>query len=65
MEILITAAGSSPFKYKSILLKNLNSKNVAANANANIPGAYRLFTNGKIAVPLKYLFQFFSLEIFH
>ena len=54
----VTTAGSSSFKYKSILLKDLNSRNVAANANPNIAGAHRLFTNASIAVPLEYLPNF-------
>ena len=60
----VTTAGSASFKYKSSLLKDLNSRNVASNANPNIADAHRLFTNAKIAVPLKYLSTFFrSLEM--
>ena len=60
----VTTAGSSSFKYKSSLLKGLNSRNVAANTNPDIVNAHRLFPNGKIAGPLKYLFNFFrSLEM--
>ena len=46
----VTTAGSSSFKYKSSLLKDLNSRNFAVKANPNITGAHRLFTNAKIAV---------------
>ena len=60
----VTIAGSLSFKCKPNFLKDLNSKNVAANANPNIVDAHRLFTNVKIAVPLKYLCNFFrSLEM--
>ena len=50
---------SSSFKYKSSLLKGLASRDIAANTNPKIVGAHRLFTNAKIAVPLKYLSNFF------
>ena len=44
--------------------QDLNSRNVAANANPDIADAHRLFTNAKIVVPLKYLSNFFrSLEM--
>ena len=60
----VTITVSLSFKYKPNFLKDLNSKNVAANANPNIIDAHRLFTNIKIAVPLKYLSNFFrSLEM--
>ena len=60
----VTTADSSSFKYKSSLSKDLNSRNVAANANPNIADAHRLFTNANISVPLKYLSNFFgSLEM--
>ena len=61
MLLQLTTADSSSFKYNSSLLKDLNSRNVAANANPNIAGAHQLFTNVKIAVPLKYLSNFFRL----
>ena len=54
----VTTADSSSFKYKSNLLKGLNSRDVAANANPNIAGAHSLFTNAKIFVLLKYLSTF-------
>ena len=53
----VTTVGSSSFKYKSSLLKDLNSKNVTF-AGGN---DYRLFTNAEIVVLLKYFFR--SLEI--
>ena len=60
----VTTKNSSSFKYKSSLLKGLDSRNVASNANPNIAVAHRLFTDAKIVVPLKYLSNFFrSLEI--
>ena len=60
----VITADSSTFKYKSSILKGLNSRNVAGNANPNIADAHRLFTNVKIAVPLKFLSNYFrSLEI--
>ena len=59
MLIMLLRLDSSSLKYKSSLLKGLNSRNVAANANPNIIVAHRLFTNAKIAVPLKYLSNFF------
>ena len=60
----VTTNNSSSFKYKSSLLKDLDSRNVASNANPNIAVAHRLFTDAKIVVPLKYLSNFFrSLEI--
>ena len=43
----VTTADSLSFKYKSSLLKELNSRNVAANASANINDAHRLFANQK------------------
>ena len=47
-----------------LLNTNLDSRNVAANANPNIACAHRLFTDATIAVPLKYLSNFFrSLEM--
>ena len=54
----VTIDDSSYFKCKASLLKGLHSRNVAANANPDITGAHRLFTNAKIAVPLKYLSKF-------
>ena len=60
----VTAGDSSSFKYKSRLLEDLNSRDIAANANPNIADAHRVFTNAKIVVPLKHLSNFFrSLEI--
>ena len=57
-------ADSSSSKYKSNLLKGLNSKEVAANADPNILQAHRLFSDAKIVVPLRYVSSFFrSLEI--
>ena len=59
-----TTAGLSSFKYKTNLLKGLKSRNVATNPNPNIANTQRLFTNAKIAVPLKYLSNFFrSIEM--
>ena len=54
-----TTADSSPCKYKSSLLGGLNSRKFATNANPDIANAHRLSTNAKIAVPLKYLSNFF------
>ena len=53
----VTTAGSS-LKYKSIVLKGLNSRNIADNANPNIADTHRLFTNARIVVPLKCLSNF-------
>ena len=50
---------SSPFKYKSNLLKELTTKDVAPNTNPGIANAHRLFTNEQIVVPLKYISSFF------
>ena len=50
---------SSSFKYKSILLKGLTIRDVAANINPGIANAHRLFLNAKVVVPLKYLSNFF------
>ena len=54
----VTTDDSRSFKYKLSLLKGLNSRNISANANPNIAGAHRLFTNAKITVPLKSLSNF-------
>ena len=60
----VTETRSSSFKYKSSLLKDLNSRNVAANTNPDIADTYRLFTNAEIVVPLKHLTNIFrSLEM--
>ena len=60
----VNANDSSSFKYKSNLLKGLTSTDVAVNVNPDIANAHRLFLNTQIAVPLKYLSNFFrSLEM--
>ena len=60
----VVTANASSFKYKSNLLEGLNSRDVATNTNLDIANVHRLFTNAKIVVPLKYLFNFFrSLEM--
>ena len=60
----INTNDSSSFKYKSIFLEDLASRNAAANTNPDTPDAHRLFTNAKIVVALKYLSTFFrSLEM--
>ena len=60
----VTTAGSSSFQYKSNLLKSLLSRDSTANTNPDIANTNRLFPNGKIVVPLKYLSIFFrSLEM--
>ena len=60
----INTNDSLSFKYKSSFLKNLTSRNVAANTNPNIAAVHRLFTKANIVVPLKYLSNFFrSLEM--
>ena len=54
----------SSFKYKTNLLKQLTTRDIAANVNPDIANAHRLFTNVKTVVPLKYLSSFFrSLEM--
>ena len=50
---------SSSFKYKSNILKNIATRDIAANINPDIANAHRLFTSSKIVVPLKYLSNFF------
>ena len=57
----VITADPSSFKYKSSLLSGLQPRNVGANVNPNIAQAHRLFTNAKIAVPLKYISNFFRL----
>ena len=60
----VTTADSSSFKYKSELLKGLNSRDVAANTIPNIAAARRLFTKSKTIVSLKHISNFFrSLEM--
>ena len=60
----VTTDDLSYFKYRSSLLKDLNSRNIAANVNPNTADAHRLFTNAKIVVLLKYLSNIFrSLEM--
>ena len=62
--INVTTDNSSSFKYKSSLLKGLTTRDVAANVNPNIANAHRLWSNAKIAVPLKYISNFFrALEL--
>ena len=63
----VTRADSSFFEYKSSLLRNLVTADVAAVGDGAAAGgayAYRILRNEKIAVPLKYLSNFFgSLEM--
>ena len=60
----VTADNSSSFKYKSNLLKGIDTKDVLANTNPDIEAAHRVFKNEQIAVPLKYVSSFFrSLEM--
>ena len=60
----ITTANSSLFKHKSNLLKEIISRNVGAGVNPEIAEAHRLWPSAKIAVPLKYISNFFrSLEL--
>ena len=60
----VTENGSSSFKYKSGLLKDLTSRDVVANGNPDIAAAHKLFANAKIVVPVKYLSNVFrSLEM--
>ena len=60
----VTTNDSSSFKYKPNLLKSLTSKEVAANTDPNITATHKLFINGQIAVPVKYLLSFIrTLEI--
>ena len=60
----VVTANSLSFKYKSNFLESLDSRNVVANTNPDIANAHRLFTNAKIVVRLKYLFNLFrSLEM--
>ena len=55
----VTTANLSSFRYKSSLLKGLNS--VASGAGAD---AYKTFKNAQVLVPLKYISSFFrSLEL--
>ena len=55
----VTVNNSSSFKYKSNLLKGLDTEDGGEGANA-----YRFFKNAQIAVPLKYVSSFFrSLEL--
>ena len=55
----MTTANSSSFKYKSSLLRGLNSEAGGAGTNA-----YRTFKIDQILVPLKYVSPFFrSLEL--
>ena len=54
-----TVDNSSSFKYKSNLLKELDTQGEGVGANA-----YRLYKNAQMIVPLKYLSSFFrSAEI--
>ena len=60
----VNANDSSSFKYKSNLLKELITRDVAANVDPDIANAHRIFLNAQIVVPLKYLSNFFkSLEM--
>ena len=56
---------STSFKYQSNLIKKqVNSVDVAQNRDPDVPNAHRLWKNVKIAVPLKYISNFFrSLEL--
>ena len=60
----VTTENSSSFKYHSSFLKEIESVNINADVNPDVPGAHRLWKNVKIAVPLKYISNFFrSLEL--
>ena len=60
----ITTVNSSSFKYKSNLLKEIESRDVGTGVNPAIVGAHRLWPNAKIAVPLRCISNFFrSLEL--
>ena len=59
----LSVDNSTSFKYKSGLI-NVNSVEINANVNPNIPLAHKLFRNIQIIVPLKYVSAFFrSLEM--
>ena len=60
----VNANDSSSLKYKSNLSKGLITRDVAANVDADIANAHRLFLNAQTVLSLKYLSNFFrSLEI--
>ena len=44
----VNANDSSPFKYKSNLLKRLTTRDVTANVNTDIANAHRVFLNAQI-----------------
>ena len=59
----LSVDNSTSFKYKSGLI-NVNSVEINANVNPNIPLAHKLFRNIQIIVPLKYVSACFrSLEM--
>ena len=59
----VTINNSSSFKYKSNLM-DTTSTAIDTDTNPDIPAAHRLWENIKIAVPLKYITNFFrSLEL--